>query len=575
MAETVVLTHEQEIALASASTYYFAKSYLRNPLKFNEAMEPFPYQKKLYDIVDFGYDMHSFAVDGIKPTIPVRYVVLLSPRQYGKTVAIVTLATALATRKGNQCIGILSMRADKAEKLLKAIVRNIKKAGFDSKYIEKDNKEWVILANGTEIYSYGPSESVRGEALTWLIVDEAAHPYFTEDIFEAALPTVEIAGAHTKQRFGTPSVIFCSTPRGHDSIFLDWYIRGLSMREVGCRSCGLKRKINHRDFHGIQFPEYELPRELPPCPQCGNVNYRYIFNYTASIRVNPYEHPFKTREEIDFEVMQRGNTPKVRQELLGEIISGDLGVFKESWLKSCASSDLYNTIEPKKNVRYVMSGDYGKTHDATVFAIGHYDKTSNKRILDHMFRLEAEGGGLEYKDIRHHFLRLVSLYKPYLLVLDSTGLGNPLLETVKDDLKTLKYDGILCYTNTNGTQVEHFFPAVYDLSTKLYSNTKDQLGFYFSGKSKDEIIENAQKVFVDNMVLIPPQDTDETIECFWKELKRFGYKYNAGRIKYGTQNEHDDTVIAFALLMWGLLVPKYGYTQASIAGQDTFTYGER
>jgi len=560
-----------DLALATVSTYYFATKYLTDPLFRDRPMNPFPYQKRFYDIIDFGYEIHESAIDGLKPTVPVRYIVLLSPRQYGKTIAIIVAVTALATRIGYQKIGILSMRSDKAQRLLKQIVRNIKKSGFNADYIEKDNKEWVILANGTEIYSYGAVETIRGEDLTWLFMDEAAHDLFTEDVYEAAFPTVEIAGAHTKQRFGTPSVILASTPRGQDSIFLDWYLRGLNMRELGCRSCGLKRKVTCEDFHGIGFPEYELPPDLPACPQCGKVDYRYIYNYVASIRVNPYEHPFKTRQEIDDEVMRRGNTPKVRQELLGEITSGELGVFRESWLKACADASLYNTIEPVKGRRYVIAGDYGKVHDATVFSIGHADEKTGKFILDHMFRMEAEGGGLEYKDIRLDFLRLVTKFKPYLAVLDASGLGNPLLESAKDDLYDLKVNGITCYTTINGTKVEHYFHPIFDLSTMIYSNVKDQLGFVFSGSSKDSLIENAQKVFIENLVRIPPEDTDTTISTLWKELKRFGYSYNnTGRIRYGTQKEHDDCVISFALLMWGLLVPKYHYTAASFGSKDAF-----
>lgn len=563
---------DDEVRMVMSSTNSFSQHFFLSPLNPSKPFTAFPYQVKLFDVVDYGYDMHAYAEDGLKPTIPVRYVILLSPRQYGKTVGIVNLATSLACRTPNQKIGILSMRADKAEKLVKEICYNIKKAGFPKDFIVQERKEWVILGNNTEIFSYGATEAIRGEALTWLIIDEAAAPAFDEKIFEAALPTVEIAGAHTNQKFETPSVIFTSTPRGHDNIFLEWYLRGLNNREVGCRSCGYKRRIQHEDFKGIKFSELSIPEDMPPCPKCGNVDYRYVHNYVASIRVDPFQHPFKTKEEIMDEVHRRGNTPMVRQELLGEIVSGELGVFRETWLRNCLDINLYNDAVPKKGNRYVMGVDYGKNHDATVICVGHLNK-DNMAVLDHIYYMEAEGSGLSYKDIRFHFLRLVTTYKPYLVVLDATGLGDPLVEVVKDDIYDLKYNGVTVYTSEGRTRQEHFFPAVFDLSTKIYSNLPKRLGYVFTAQSKEDIISNAQKMLMDGRARIPDETLDNATTQLWKELKRFGYQYSTnGRIKYGTQSEHDDCVIAYALLLWGLQVRKYRYTTPSIGGKDIFNY---
>ena len=64
---------------------------------------------------------------------------------------------------------------------------------------------------------------------------------------------------------------------------------------------------------------------------------------------------------------------------------------------------------------------------------------------------------------------------------------------------------------------------------------------------------------------------ERILPILWKELLRFGYsKSNNNRILYGTQLEHDDCVIALALLYWGLRQNPYYYSQAQLGDADHY-----
>jgi len=576
---------EEEIGLALASSYYFSKTFVKNrhvdcPIKLDEGFDPQGFQKKFVNIIDYGFDKMDTVNDKVQllPTQPVEKVILLSPRQYGKTTAVIVLCTALLLRHTHSNLGIISNRADNAAALLKLIHNLILDVAGKEMVVSKKMEE-MELANGNKVYSYGgTSESIRGKVLTWLLVDEAAQ--VPEHILKgAAYPTVATAGAHLPYRMKTPSIILTSTPRGRDNTFGEEYVKGLELREIGCSNCGNKRPIAHRDFSGIKFNEWDVP-SIGPCPDCGiDTCFKYVNNQIASIRVEPYtEHPFLTPEQIRARIELLGiDNPLVRQEWLGEIISDDLGVYRRDWLKMCSNEDLYVTeTNPRKGVRYVLSGDFGRVRDATCWMIGHFEKT--KYILDHMKWMPAKGG-FEYKDIRYTFLDLVSKWKPYSVILDANNVGDAIMEQVSDDLYDLRLRGVSGWYNLLGSRVEYNFPPVYGLVVNIYSNAKTKtesgkprLGFIFNYDSKLNIITNSASLLSKGMCEIPAEYSHEYATQLWKELLRFGFSYTdkTNRIQYGTQNFHDDCVIAYALLLWGLREQPYIPATPKVSGQDSY-----
>jgi hypothetical protein len=71
-------------------------------------------------------------------------------------------------------------------------------------------------------------------------------------------------------------------------------------------------------------------------------------------------------------------------------------------------------------------------------------------------------------------------------------------------------------------------------------------------KSKPDLIENLVNYFSRTRISIPPE-YEPDIDILINQLLNFAYEATqTNYIKYGVQLEHDDAVIALALMVWGM-----------------------
>jgi hypothetical protein len=330
-----------------------------------------------------------------------------------------------------------------------------------------------------------------------------------------------------------------STPAGYGGTLVKYYKQGLKTRPVICKNCFTEFTQAH--FEKAEWDPLYIPPGLPECPECGfklpdkqNENnpdvvegqtYFYgVGDYTV-ISINPFTSSFYSKEEILAELERRGNTPLARQELLGEIVAEGHGVFRKAWIDSCMDEGLENVMRKKSGVRYMIGVDFGKVHDNSVICVGHQDKKSNQIILDYIRVIESEQK--EYEDIRNHIMEVVNYYEPIWVIPDATGMGEPIIEQMQKDLHKTGWRG------------------------RIYSNKNNRLGFIFDVKSKPDLIENLVEYFARNRIRIPPK-YEHDVDILYNELLQFNYEMTrANYIKFGVQTEHDDAVIALALMVWG------------------------
>jgi hypothetical protein len=521
---------------------------------------PYEPQILLYNFIDYGYDIIN---SHFKPSSPVSIIVMKWPRQRGKTEGCGAAAAALALMHPNETIGIISANEDAAIEFTTRAVRYIENSPF-SKAISRQRSDRIELRNGSVIFSMTNSEkSIRGRSITWLFIDEAA--ILEDEVIESwGIHTVSMKGAFN--RWKTPHVILLSTPQGEKGKFIEYYYKGLSYREIGCLGCGARRSVNDADFKFVRFDPLTIP-ELPPCPKCGHKKFEYIHNKIATLELDPWKHPTKTVEEIQDEIDRGGNTPIIRQEILGEILSDRSGVFPRVWLEGCVDQELFNDFHPEEGKQYVIGGDFGKIHDATVFTIGHM--WENKVIVDYIDYMPAVGG-MEYTDIRHRLLSLINTFRPSMLVLDATGLGNPIVEQIEHDIRDLQTIGVCGKYQRNGGDIQYDFAPNRKIFTKVYSNKKNQLGFIIDYGSKKDLVDNLSNLFQRHLIAIPSEYVHESVKILWKELISFGYDYTQNkRIVYGTQRSHDDTVISLALMAWGCRQSPFYYVAPRLGDVHT------
>ncbi len=534
--------------LTMSSTAAFTITYFKDPNdqdvirgdpNSGKKWTPHSTQILLYNYIDFGYDMNY---PDIKPLRKPEIVVMCWPRQVGKTEGTASASAALSVRYRNIAIGVMSASEGRAKDFLKRVIFFLETSPFANMIIRKTS-DIIELANGSSVRSFAKSETIVGVSLTWLIIDEAA--LFEDDLIDgAAMPTTRTAGAY--KRWGTPSIIMLSTPRTAKGRFIEYLNMGLEKREIVCTHCKDRHYITDTRYHGIQFDKYFIP-DLPPCEQCGHKEFIYICNEIAVVCINPWDQPGKTREEIEAEIARRGNTPLARREILAEISDDNSGVFTEKMIEECVDYHKVNIIDPKPGKRYIVSFDIGKVHDASVISVGHMEE--NVLHIDYIERHPGEG--LEYTQICYYVLRIIDLYCPYIVIVDATGMGSPVAEQLHNDIIAIQTEGLDVSYSDKGVKITRHFTKNRKIGGKIFSNKNNQLGFVIDYQSKLDIIDNLSNLFQRHLISFMPRYKYEVIDITWVELIRFAYEYTPNnRIKYGTQREHDDTVIALALLAW-------------------------
>jgi len=245
--------------------------------------------------------------------------------------------------------------------------------------------------------------------------------------------------------------LFVSTPKGRNWFF-ELYGRGLD--------------DNFPDYESFKFP-------------------------TVS---NPYIDPAEVEEA-------RRTLPAdaFRQEYEAEFLEDSAGVFRG--ILNCVKGDFG---EPKPGHRYAIGWDIAKHTDFSVIFVIDID---TKHIVAY-----DRFNQIDYSLQIERLDRIAKKYNAKVLM-DSTGVGDPVLEQVK----------------RKGIQVE---------------------GYSFNNTTKQQLIE-ALAVAIENEEISYPK-----IDTLIHELQLYEYEITrAGNVRYNApQGYHDDTVIALGLALQGCKV---------------------
>jgi len=206
-------------------------------------------------------------------------------------------------------------------------------------------------------------------------------------------------------------------------------------------------------------------------------------------------NPYIAKEEIE---EARNTLPYevFRQEYEAEFLEDSAGVFRG--IRDCIKGELE---PPQPRGRYILGWDPAKHQDFSVMF-----------VLDAERRHVAAYDRFNQVDYTIQLSRLENLAKKYnaKVIMDSTGVGDPLLEQVKK----------------KGIKVE---------------------GFQFTNTSKQQLVEHLA-VMVERQEITFPE-----IQVLISELQLFQYELTrAGNVKYNApEGYHDDCVMALGLAAWG------------------------
>lgn len=467
----------------------FVESFLPNLDKPWELMVLTPPQRDAIDSIQFGFPLSQF--DFVEIKITPRGVVMVWPRQTGKTTACAYAAAALLVLIPNCSIGIIAATEKQSKKLFNKIKKILKLSIFWDYVVHKTVKvDFLELTNGSFVECWPCTTGIEGSTYQLLFVDEAA---IMEEavIFTSALPTV----THGKRW------IMLSTPKGPKGKFINYYNKGLDTRPIICEECG--GEFPQLAFTVDRFPIGRMPLdEMHDCPLCGGHKYKYGIGTFMVPWVDPWNDGIRSKELVRKLLDDAGWSPAARQEYLGEVISDASMVFLADWIKNCTNHKLKSSLTTKINLNYNMGVDYGRKHDASCFYVTHREAKTGKIILDYGRSVAGEWDHQRtYRYIRKSLMQVVKTFDPIWAAPDATGIGDPLVEEFEEDMNHWKKQGM-------------------SLKTRILNFPEHSKGVVFSRTTKPKIIGNLIKLFAQGKIEIP-STTDPEIRELVEELLRY------------------------------------------------------
>lgn len=192
-----------------------------------------------------------------------------------------------------------------------------------------------------------------------------------------------------------------------------------------------------------------------------------------------------------------------KQEYMALFLEDAASVFRG--IMEIVKDKIYEDAIPSHT--YVLGVDLAKVNDFTVLTM--VDQFSHKVVAWERFNQ------LDYNLQKARIMALARRYGNAKIIIDSTGVGNPISEDIA----------------RAGFIVEDF---------------------KISNKSKQELIEKLS-IFIDQRGIVIPNET-----VLIDELSSFGYEMTeSGRWRYSAPSgKNDDCVISLALAVWGLQTPE-------------------
>lgn len=521
----------EDLSLDTASVDKLKKSIYRavdlielcfpDPKNRHEKIKLGPYQKDFIDSIQFGFPITKLKYKEVDH-VPMG-VIFVTRRQVGKSIglayafaALMIIGTESRGAPPTYC-GMVAASEEESQLLIDKVKYALEYSPFKD-YIADVKVNKITLTNGSTCTSHThSSKSVKGPSYDFIGLDESA--MMDEEIFfEAAIPTVEHG-----ERW-----VAITTPKGDKGTLIEYRDKALRERPIICKKCGRRKYQN--EFHKVTFPVrgniLELP-DLPNC-KCGANDYKYGVGTYAIPYLDPWTTPIIDQDKLKRKLDAHNWSPWARQELLGEILSEASMVILNEWIENCISLRERNVMNKKPDTKYILGVDYGRRHDASSFCITHYNKKKEKIILDYMRTVSGEYDyQTDYEGIKKHLRDVAEYWQPYLIVPDATGLGDPQVEQLQKDLR------------------------FWNVRTQIYRASKQYLGFKIKASNKQDLIGNLITKLSKAELVMPPR-TEPEIDELCTEMLRFECEVmERGYIKYGTQNYHDDRIIALALSLWG------------------------
>ena len=222
----------EEFIKCKASFDYYCRNYVLIELPGrDEKLIPYRKQTELIDLIEFQH-----------------YVLVLKSRQIGISTIIQAYSSWLTVFYDNVVIGIISKDGREATDFARAVRGIVEKLpdwmkplkGVLGRGFAKRTEQSFILTNGSKVFASpvnpnAPEKTLRGKAITFLVIDEAAFVHYIDTAWTSMVPALSTNQMQARKAnipFGT---IVLSTPNktiGVGQWYFERYLKSISGDDI-------------------------------------------------------------------------------------------------------------------------------------------------------------------------------------------------------------------------------------------------------------------------------------------------------------------------------------------------------
>jgi len=348
-----------------------------------------------------------------------KFVIVLKSRQIGISTCLQSYATWLAIFYDNAVIGIISKDGKEATHFARTIRGMIEKLpnwmkppkGILGRGFSKRTEQSFILTNGSKVISSpvnpnAPEKTLRGQAITFLIVDEGAFILYLEKAWTSMVPALSTNQSHAR-KMGVPyGTVVLSTPN----------------KTVGIGKWYYNRYMNSLSGHDIFKPfiiHWKMVPELADDPDW----------YETQCRLFE-DDPRKIQQELELKFLPSEGS---------FFEASTVETMQDSTKKAIEITKLYNGecwkfIEPIKGAYYLIGVDTASEHGQDKSAITIWDWETMEQVWEYR-------GKCKVLDFVKVVKVACAIYRNGTVVIESNSYGNQVVESMLDspDYTTMVY----------------------------------------------------------------------------------------------------------------------------------------
>jgi hypothetical protein len=365
---------KEEIIRCGTDPIYFINKYvkIRHPTRGLIPFKTFEYQNK--------------TIESFKKK---RFNVILKPRQMGFTEITSAFITWMILFHPNQSVLCLATKAETAKQVVRRVrvaLKGVPKWLLLAD-ITTDNKTSIELANGSFVKSIANSaDAGRSEALSLLVVDEAAHIEGFDDIWTGIRPTISEGGR----------IIMLSTPNGVGNVFHKIYEDAIESKN---------------DFNPIRTEWWEHPEHISDLSLDKNGKHTSSWFRGETKGWSPRQ----VAQEYECQFLASGDT------FFG---SESIAYVLSTQMSADISDGTRIFIEPIPKRKYILGVDTATGRGQDFSGAVLFDAES----LDQVAELSQK---LEVNDYAAALCDLGAKYNNALMVVENNAVGLALLEHIK------------------------------------------------------------------------------------------------------------------------------------------------